>query len=383
MASDAPKERPEPGSPIRITAVEWNRIAAAIEDLSSLTPAPPLARVGKRLHDLTPRKFAALLSGASSPYSWTEQVRVGSAWVAGGRAGTSSAVEVNAVAGLGGSLQWISPCGPGEWCFQDVKVGAGCSAIFHVTVIDQAYAPLAGATVVATKTGSTTVSGTSDGSGLVDLTVGAAGTWTITGTKTGYSGRIVSANAVCGDTTNVTLQLIATTLMCGCDVPQVLAMTNNNPGCNSGMFQPCTIRYGPTPAALSTLALGTSCFLSDESFIDVFGDRFRYYLNCTGTTISGSEYTLTRVYVTSIFGSPFRDSVRYTWPMSTAGNSCSPFALINGILYAGGTGPCTPHVVEADLSPSPAPVQGPPADAPATPPDPPSPPPGPVEPPAP
>jgi hypothetical protein len=113
-----------PGDPLVWTADEYNRAAEALEAFAKLGVAPPLVLSGRTLHDLSPRKFVALLSGAASPYSWTEQVRVGASWVAGARSGTSSAVEVNGKSGLGGQLAWLVPCGPGEWCFQDIRIGA-------------------------------------------------------------------------------------------------------------------------------------------------------------------------------------------------------------------------------------------------------------------
>jgi hypothetical protein len=119
---------------------------------------------------------------------------------------------------------------------------------------------------------------------------------------------------------------------CQCtSIPTTLAMVPTDPTLNGGMFQPATLQWGPTPTDYDRLALGTNSFLSTQSFIDQLGESFRYYFTCTA-----DKFTLTRVYAHSIFGNPYRDSVRYTWPLTLAGNTCDPFSLTAGQIYSGG-----------------------------------------------
>ncbi|WP_435005151.1 hypothetical protein P12x_003045 [Tundrisphaera lichenicola] len=120
---------------------------------------------------------------------------------------------------------------------------------------------------------------------------------------------------------------------CSCTtIPATLTMTSFDEACNYRMFQSCTIQYGPTPAGYAALNLGTNSFLSVESFPDPVsgGAMFRYFLTCQYNQIS-----ITRVYETSPFGSPYRDGVLYTWIMGLPGNTCSPFEITNGQPFPG------------------------------------------------
>jgi hypothetical protein len=37
-----------------------------------------------------------------------------------------------------------------------------------------------------------------------------------------------------------------------------------------------------------------------------------------------------------VYGSPYRDTIRYRWLAGYAGNTCSPFLLSNGQIFSGG-----------------------------------------------
>jgi hypothetical protein len=118
--------------------------------------------------------------------------------------------------------------------------------------------------------------------------------------------------------------------------PSILFMTCTDSSCNGGIFQNCTLAYGPTPSGYAALALGDSCFLSTESFQDqTTGDYFQYYFTC-----NSSYYTLSRVYLTSVLGSPYQDIVRYSWLIGLAGNTCQPFLMSNGQIFQGGDPNC-------------------------------------------
>ena len=123
---------------------------------------------------------------------------------------------------------------------------------------------------------------------------------------------------------------------CACTaIPNVLHMSSSNPSSNNGIFQNCTLQYGATPSQYTGLPIGAQGYLSTGSFLDQFNNSFRYYFYC-----QRNQFFLTRVYVTSIFGSPYEDTVRYTWTTGTSGNTCSPFSLTNGRIYAGGDASC-------------------------------------------
>jgi hypothetical protein len=107
---------------------------------------------------------------------------------------------------------------------------------------------------------------------------------------------------------------------CFCtNLPATLSMTSADPTCNYRMFQSCTIQYQATPAPFSSLNLGPSIYLSTESFPDPIagGAEFFYYLIC-----HLNQFSLTRIYTTSPYGSPYRDAILYTWLIGGLGNLC-------------------------------------------------------------
>lgn len=125
---------------------------------------------------------------------------------------------------------------------------------------------------------------------------------------------------------------------CFCtDIPGTLTMTSADPNCNYRMFQSCTIQWQDTPAWAARLNLGPKIFLSTTSFADpVAGDaEFYYYLTC-----QYNQFSLTRLYPTSPFGSPYRDGILYTWLVGGYGNTCSPFHLDNGMAFPGSDASC-------------------------------------------
>jgi hypothetical protein len=132
--------------------------------------------------------------------------------------------------------------------------------------------------------------------------------------------------------------------LCYCDnVPTTLTMTSFNPSCNYGMFQSCTLQYGPIPSVFAPLDLGSEAFISIESFPDIIagGALFQYYLSC-----QYNVFSLTRIYPTSPYGSPYIDGVLYTWYVGSYGNTCSPFYLSNGTAYQGTGGICSVSIEE-------------------------------------
>ena len=125
---------------------------------------------------------------------------------------------------------------------------------------------------------------------------------------------------------------------CLCDpIPATLTMTSGSTTCNYGMFQSCTIQYGPTPSAYSGLNLGANCYMSVQSFPDPIarGALFQYLLTCYS-----NQFSLSRVYAESPYGSPYRDGLLYSWLVGGYGNTCVPFHLDYGLAYAGSDASC-------------------------------------------
>ena len=118
--------------------------------------------------------------------------------------------------------------------------------------------------------------------------------------------------------------------------PVTITMHSSEPSSNNQMFQSATLIYGSTPSNLLPVVLQTSSYLSTTSFPDpILGVPFYYFLTCYV-----GAYVLTRVYVTSPFGSPYRDSIRYSWVPGFSGNTCTPFLMSSGQIYRGGDSTC-------------------------------------------
>lgn len=124
---------------------------------------------------------------------------------------------------------------------------------------------------------------------------------------------------------------------CPCALsPATINMVSSKPASNNQIFQSATLQYGPTPSSLLPVVLTPSSYLSTSSFPDpILNASFYYFLTC-----SLGAYVLTRVYVTSPFGSPFRDSIRYKWVPGFPGNICTPFSMTNGQIFTGGDASC-------------------------------------------
>jgi hypothetical protein len=125
---------------------------------------------------------------------------------------------------------------------------------------------------------------------------------------------------------------------CPCNpVPSPLTMTVSNASKNYGIFQNATLQYySPVPSQFSTLSLGTFAYLSTSSFTDQFSTNpFWYYFTCYQ-----GYYALSRVYPKTSTGPAYVDSIRYRWLAGSFGNTCSPFSLTSGAIFAGGDSSC-------------------------------------------
>lgn len=125
---------------------------------------------------------------------------------------------------------------------------------------------------------------------------------------------------------------------CFCSpIPATLQMTSADPNCNFRMFQSCTIEYQPTPAVFDRLGLTDHVFLSNESFPDPIsgGSLFYYYLTC-----QYNQFTLSRLFAESPYGSPYHDGILYTWLLGGYENTCEPFHLDYGTAFPGSDASC-------------------------------------------
>lgn len=125
--------------------------------------------------------------------------------------------------------------------------------------------------------------------------------------------------------------------------PRALIMTSSHPTTNNGLFQNATLTYQNIPASLAALSLNPQGHLSDSQYFDQgTGDSFWYYFSC-----AQESYTLSRLFEVSVWGSPYRDIVRYRWLDGQIGNTCNPFQLTNGQIFAGGDATCVVTIARA------------------------------------
>jgi len=124
---------------------------------------------------------------------------------------------------------------------------------------------------------------------------------------------------------------------CPCQqTPRFLRMVSSHPASNGGILRSATIEYQDVPVALQPLVLNDRGYLSTTQFRDTLTDyMFWYYLSCFQ-----NYYLLTRLFANYIYGTPYRDIVRYSWQIGITGNTCSPFALTNGTIFVGGDPIC-------------------------------------------
>ena len=181
-------------------AIGLNAIRDEIKRLANLTATAPLTisdgPEGRNLALDSPGSFFALLSGATSPYTFAERVgAAGGGWVAppGARSGASLAYEVNAAPGLAGQYVSLEPGDGADYRFQYVSFGAG-SHYLCVTVGDCCTVTGSGSTVTLSQAGAVVSTCITDGTrrcclvfpvpGVYDLVISHSGTTTYSGSLT-------------------------------------------------------------------------------------------------------------------------------------------------------------------------------------------------------
>jgi hypothetical protein len=245
-----------------ILADDYNAIARAIERFANLRVAPGSylglhdGPSGKALTFDPPRDVLAKLSGASSPYSWSEvQADASGAWsVRGvGRSGTSDAYEINSKSGLADRVVRLTRTSAGDWRFQWVGYGSvACAGTTRIcttvnTGCSGAQGPAYGATVTVTKGGTTYGPCTTDSAGTCCISVPENGTYTVTASIPGVSDISTTVSVTCDIDNNVTLTFPASTIgtlhVTGvrCDatsagVPAAGTVSVSGPGSASGSF---------------------------------------------------------------------------------------------------------------------------------------------------
>jgi len=131
------------------------------------------------------RPIMALLSGSSSPYSWTQKVCTAAGTLATGPLSGTNAYETNSTASLGGNTVRLFPDGMGGWWFTSKCCTASCTGTLTVNV-KCGGVNVASATVTITQ-GATSYSGSTNAAGNATFTPGISGTWDITVSKSGLT----------------------------------------------------------------------------------------------------------------------------------------------------------------------------------------------------
>lgn len=279
-----------PGMPLSaFTAADYADIIAAAREAMNPRIAPPLEFVGDRITLARPDSFYATLSGASSPYSFTEKYgTTGGAWSTRVRTGTTNAYEVNGKASLNGKTVLLRPGYPGEYLFQWVSEPAASCTGTRTINVKCGGVNVSGATVTITL-GSTTLTGTTDASGNVTFTPGAAGTWSVSATKSGYSTGTNSFLFTCGTSGNTNVTINGTTN----------TVNGNVKGCNSVNLPGATvnIKSGATVVATTTTDASGNYSVTwagtGGSFTVEVNGGSRFNLFTRSTTVPGCNGTKT------------------------------------------------------------------------------------------
>lgn len=211
-----------PGDPV--LADIFNRVADALESFANLSvvqgsgllmDSHPSA--GKVLSVALKRDVRALLSGASSPYSWTEVEDTASGATAtfGMRSGTTNAYEINGKSGLAGKVVGLTWTGAGDWRFQYVAGLGQCAPgttfiSVHVRSSCSGNPSIVGASVTITRVsdGVVVASGTTNGSGDFSASVDQLGAYSVQASKSGFTTTTTTPTvSACGGTTSTTITL--------------------------------------------------------------------------------------------------------------------------------------------------------------------------------
>ncbi len=127
---------------------------------------------------------------------------------------------------------------------------------------------------------------------------------------------------------------------CFCLTPYTLNMISDDETCNYGMFQSCTLQYGPPPASMAVLGYTQYIYTSPELFTDqITGSQFFYYFSCLY-----NQFFLSRIFPVSPLGDGYRDGILYSWIVGGYGNQCKPFQLEYGAAFPGSDATCSVRI---------------------------------------
>jgi hypothetical protein len=335
-----------------ITEGFLNAIAERLEMFANLQSGSPYIRLldspyGKSIALAMPQRTFGLLSGSSSPYSFTE-VRDGrgGTWVSmpNGDSGTSNCYEVNSVPNLGGKVVELHWSSVGDWRFQYVAFapptfnwtfnvfGCNSTAIAGATIELRQSGVLIDSCVTGDGTGGTTL-------GRCTLNV-APGTYDITITATGFTTSTSTASIAATKTTNTTLTSDASHTCSSCcgysfpntihftdsDGPQTLTLVSTSPNLvytlNSTTQVPETCNFQGLPGPCTGCASPGTALKSYELTILSAGctARLRIFTSVTCCDGLNSAHFCNDLTLSTQVGS------NITIPI-TSGN-CSPLNLV-------------------------------------------------------
>lgn len=187
------------------------------------------------------RPIMALLSGSSSPYSWTQKLCTAAGTLATGPLSGTNAHETNATASLGGNVVRLFPDGMGGWWFTSKCCTASCTGNLTVNV-KCGGVNVVSASVTITQ-GATSYTGSTNASGNVTFTPGISGTWDITVTKSGITTYNSTFSWSCTTTTLNVVMSSSSNVVSG-----------NVKGCNSANLSgvAITLKQGATTLGTAT-----------------------------------------------------------------------------------------------------------------------------------
>ncbi len=235
--------------------------------------------------------FIALLSAATSPYSWTKYRETAAGTLTStGITGTTNAYEANGRASLGGKYVRLYPDGQGAYRFE---VMSCCSCGGTLTVnVKCGSVNISGATVEISQ-GATTLTGTTNASGNATFSPTASGTWDIEVTATNYATYTSTFTYSCSNqTVNVVLTGTANVL------------SGNVDGCNSANLEGATVTLTQGATTLGTGTTDASgnysiTFNWSSGLVTITATRSRFATYTDTFTPTGCNATTTRNFTMS------------------------------------------------------------------------------------
>jgi hypothetical protein len=321
----------QPGQPILASTI--NSLIQGTQDLSRAYYVPHYG--GDK------DGFWAVLSGSSSPYSWTTASEdISSSLISwtqnpNGATGTNSAYEINGISGLDTKTVWIEPGQiVGRYQFQYSRQHGTAGEVCFTSVGCPIFStPESLPTTISVYSGSTLVYTGSFNGGTLCISL-PSGSYTYAASACNFTG-ILGSFTFSG--TTITINIVFSAPVggyscwpcvnpCGGEpVPDNITLTSTAVGICATIFPTATLAFADSGAILSC---GTCGWIGSSLITDYSGFDYYPVIYPLG---SGLGFQYARYYPVGPGGFPacITGTATVTWVTGSPGNSCCPFSYAN------------------------------------------------------